>query len=85
MTIRCAELGIPAVIGVGEKNYAECSWYKRMMYRVGLSGSGKTTTGRKLETYFNEIGKKCYLLDGDEIWDLFDRDLGYPDADCEVR
>lgn len=30
MAIRCAELGIPAVIGVGEKNYAEWSGYKRI-------------------------------------------------------
>lgn len=29
MAIRCAELGIPAVIGVGEKNYTEWSRYKR--------------------------------------------------------
>lgn len=30
MAIRCAELGIPAVIGVGEKNYAEWSRYRRI-------------------------------------------------------
>jgi phosphohistidine swiveling domain-containing protein len=30
MAIRCAELGIPAVIGVGEKNYTEWSRYKRI-------------------------------------------------------
>ncbi len=30
MAIRCAELGIPAVIGVGEKNYTEWSRYKRV-------------------------------------------------------
>lgn len=30
MAIRCAELGIPAVIGVGEKNYTEWSRYRRI-------------------------------------------------------
>lgn len=30
MAIRCAELGIPAVIGVGEQNYIEWSRYKRV-------------------------------------------------------
>lgn len=30
MAIRCAELGIPAVIGVGEQNYTAWSRYKRM-------------------------------------------------------
>ena len=31
MAIRCAELGIPAVIGVGEQNYIEWSRYKRIL------------------------------------------------------
>lgn len=30
MAIRCAELGIPAVIGVGEKNYVEWGRYKKI-------------------------------------------------------
>lgn len=30
MAIRCAELGIPAVIGVGEQNYTEWSRYRRV-------------------------------------------------------
>lgn len=30
MAIRCAELGLPAVIGIGEQNYIEWSKYKRM-------------------------------------------------------
>ena len=30
MAIRCAELGIPAIIGVGEKNYTEWSRYEKM-------------------------------------------------------
>ena len=30
MAIRCAELGIPAIIGVGEKNYIEWSRYEKM-------------------------------------------------------
>ena len=30
MAIRCAELGIAAVIGVGEKNYTEWSRYGKM-------------------------------------------------------
>lgn len=56
-----------------------------IIWLIGISGAGKTTIGRKLETHFNEIGKKCYLLDGDEVRDLFDRDLGYSDADREAN
>lgn len=56
-----------------------------IIWLIGISGAGKTTIGRKLETHFEEIGKKCYLLDGDEVRDLFDRDLGYSDADREAN
>jgi adenylylsulfate kinase len=56
-----------------------------ILWLIGISGAGKTTIGRKLEEHFNEIGKKCYLLDGDEVRDLFDRDLGYSDAEREAN
>lgn len=56
-----------------------------VIWLIGISGAGKTTIGRRLEKHFNEIGKKCYLLDGDEVRDLFDRDLGYSDADREAN
>lgn len=56
-----------------------------VLWLIGISGAGKTTIGRKLEKYFQEIGKKCYLLDGDEVRDLFDRDLGYSDEDREAN
>lgn len=56
-----------------------------IIWLIGISGAGKTTIGRKLEIYFKESGKKCYLLDGDEVRDLFDRDLGYSDADREAN
>lgn len=56
-----------------------------IIWLIGISGAGKTTIGRKLEKHFQEIGKKCYLLDGDEVRDLFDHDLGYSDADREAN
>ncbi len=56
-----------------------------VIWLIGISGAGKTTIGRRLETYFNELGKKNYLLDGDEVRDLFDRDLGYSDAEREAN
>ncbi|MGN1167601.1 MAG: adenylyl-sulfate kinase [Lachnospiraceae bacterium] len=56
-----------------------------VIWLIGISGAGKTTIGRKLEQHFNEINKKCYLLDGDEVRDLFDRDLGYSDAEREAN
>lgn len=56
-----------------------------IIWLIGISGAGKTTIGKKLENHFKEQGKKCYLLDGDEVRDLFDRDLGYTDADREAN
>ncbi len=56
-----------------------------VIWLIGISGAGKTTIGRKLESHFQKIGKKCYLLDGDEVRDLFDRDLGYSDAEREAN
>lgn len=56
-----------------------------VIWLIGISGAGKTTIGRKLEQHFHEIGEKCYLLDGDEVRDLFDRDLGYSDAEREAN
>lgn len=56
-----------------------------VLWLMGISGAGKTTIGRKLERYFGEKGVKNYLLDGDEVRDLFDRDLGYSDADREAN
>lgn len=56
-----------------------------LIWLIGISGAGKTTIGRRLEVHFNERGIKNYLLDGDEVRDLFDRDLGYSDADREAN
>lgn len=56
-----------------------------IIWLIGISGAGKTTIGKKLEIYFNELGKKNYLLDGDEVRNLFDHDLGYSDADREAN
>lgn len=56
-----------------------------IIWLIGISGAGKTTIGRMLEKHFKDMEKRCYLLDGDEVRDLFDRDLGYSDADREAN
>lgn len=56
-----------------------------IFWLIGISGAGKTTLGRRMEEHFNQIGKGCYLLDGDEVRDLFERDLGYTEADREAN
>lgn len=56
-----------------------------IIWLMGLSGAGKTTIGRMLERHFQTLGIQHYLLDGDEVRDLFDRDLGYSDAEREAN
>lgn len=56
-----------------------------IIWLMGISGAGKTTIGKKLEENYKKQGKKCYLLDGDEVRDLFDRDLGYTNKDREAN
>lgn len=56
-----------------------------IIWLIGISGAGKTTVGKRLKKHFDDIGKKCYMLDGDEVRDLFDRDLGYSDEDREAN
>jgi adenylylsulfate kinase-like enzyme len=54
---------------------------------MGISGAGKTTIGRGLDAYFAEHNVNRYLLDSDELRDLFDRDLGYdlPDRIANLK
>lgn len=56
-----------------------------IIWLMGISGAGKTTLGRKLEKFYRDKGLKTYLLDGDEVRDLFENDLGYTDSDREAN
>jgi len=58
---------------------------KEFFVLFGPAGAGKTTIGKRLKAHFDEKGIKNYLLDGDEVRDLFDRDLGYSDAEREAN
>lgn len=55
------------------------------IWLIGISGAGKTTIGKRLQKHFDNLQIKNYLLDGDEVRDLFDRDLGYSDAEREAN
>ena len=56
-----------------------------ILWLMGISGAGKTTIGNRLKRYLDQEGIKNYLLDGDEVRDLFDRDLGYSNAEREAN
>jgi bifunctional enzyme CysN/CysC len=52
-----------------------CIWF------TGLSGSGKSTLANLLDRRLHEAGRHTYLLDGDNVRQGLNRDLGFSEAD----
>jgi bifunctional enzyme CysN/CysC len=52
-----------------------------VIWFTGLSGSGKSTLANQLEVELYKQGKHTYLLDGDNIRQGLNKDLGFTDAD----
>ncbi|WP_322907501.1 adenylyl-sulfate kinase [Paenibacillus campi] len=53
----------------------------RLVWLTGLSGAGKSTLAFALERALFEQGKLCYVLDGDQIRQGLNADLGFSAAD----
>jgi adenylylsulfate kinase len=56
-----------------------------VIWLTGLSGSGKTTTGRILEKHYREIGSRVEFLDGDELRRSISSELGFSKEDRETH
>ena len=54
-----------------------------VMWLTGLSGSGKTTLARNVERKLFDAGYNVYMLDGDNIRDGLNSNLGFSDSDRE--
>ncbi|MEJ2761548.1 MAG: adenylyl-sulfate kinase [Gammaproteobacteria bacterium] len=52
-----------------------------ILWFTGLSGSGKSTLAHALEERLHEMGKRTYVLDGDNIRKGLCGDLGFSDED----
>ena len=52
-----------------------------VVWLTGLSGSGKSTVARALETRLASLGVACYVLDGDGLRTGLNAGLGFSDAD----
>ena len=53
----------------------------RVIWFTGLSGSGKSTIANALEVALHAQGRRTYILDGDNVRQGLNRDLGFTDAD----
>ncbi len=52
-----------------------------VVWLTGMSGAGKSTVANRVEARLHAMGKKTYLLDGDNVRHGLNRDLGFTDAD----
>ena len=53
----------------------------KVVWFTGLSGSGKSTLANALEVELHKQGMRTYILDGDNIRQGLNKDLGFTDAD----
>jgi bifunctional enzyme CysN/CysC len=53
----------------------------KVIWFTGLSGSGKSAISNALEKELHTKGRRTYILDGDNIRQGLNRDLGFTDAD----
>lgn len=53
----------------------------RLIWFTGLSGSGKSTIASAVDSRLHAMGRKTYLLDGDNIRHGLCRDLGFSEDD----
>lgn len=51
------------------------------IWLTGLSGAGKSTLAAELEARLIDAGRACYVLDGDNVRQGLNRDLGFSPAD----
>ena len=53
----------------------------KVIWFTGLSGSGKSTIANALEVELHAQGRRTYILDGDNVRQGLNKDLGFTDAD----
>jgi bifunctional enzyme CysN/CysC len=52
-----------------------------LLWFTGLSGAGKSTIANNLERKLHALGKRTFVLDGDNVRHGLNRDLGFTEAD----
>ena len=69
-------------IDINKQSRAEMNDQKpKVLWFTGLSGAGKSTIANLVEKKLHSLGKRTYLLDGDNVRHGLNRDLGFTDVD----
>ena len=69
-------------MSINKKTRSELNSQKPcVVWFTGLSGSGKSSIANILEQKLHAIGKRTYLLDGDNVRHGLNKDLGFTDTD----
>lgn len=53
----------------------------RVLWLTGLSGAGKSTVANAIDRHLTDMGYHCFLLDGDNVRQGLNKDLGFGNAD----
>ncbi|MFJ2683759.1 sulfate adenylyltransferase subunit CysN [Pseudomonas sp. NPDC087342] len=70
------------VLSITRPNREKLNGHKgKVIWFTGLSGSGKSTLANALEVELHAKGFRTYLLDGDNVRQGLNKDLGFTDAD----
>jgi bifunctional enzyme CysN/CysC len=70
------------VLSISRENREKLNGHKgKVIWFTGLSGSGKSTLANALEVELHASGYRTYLLDGDNVRQGLNKDLGFTDAD----
>jgi bifunctional enzyme CysN/CysC len=70
------------VLSISREHRAKLNGHKgKVIWFTGLSGSGKSTLANALEVELHANGYRTYLLDGDNVRQGLNKDLGFTDAD----
>lgn len=69
-------------LSITRENREQLNGHKgKVIWFTGLSGSGKSTVANALEKELHAQGKRTYILDGDNVRQGLNKDLGFTDAD----
>jgi bifunctional enzyme CysN/CysC len=81
-TLRRAQNVHTQALSISREDREKLSGHRgKVIWFTGLSGSGKSTLANALEVELHRKGLRTYILDGDNVRQGLNKDLGFTDAD----